>query len=402
MEQLNNNLENLQGMTPEYINAIEVYCNGILKMFNNNPTVKLNLFQQLKKHFTGLEYRKLKNGISGSVSSLSSCISLSSDLEEWNYINTFLHELTHQLAKNEYIDEYIQVYVYNLGLKMSNDDVMDSLFRPCSSWAIDGNNYVFDRGSAMMLLDEWLTEWLANKFSGLKNVELITDENGNFRIKTSHGYDGSNIMNLMELTFGEAQLTDLLLGLSLTEDERKCVIPLKGFQKICNEFSSDLLSKEEKDELINSSKYIKNPNLPIYISFLISKYNGEKSQEQSNEYLGKIMDILLRVYSNKFGNAVEKISTNEDVINAFNQLSIVQKSIMWNYDMEKMFSNEYYRKYVEMVKILKDKCLKSNIDIDLSSLEKTPSEMFEYFSNLEQQYGHIQKIGLAETNNHRK
>ena len=76
--------------------------------------------------------------------------------------------------------------------------------------------------------------------------------------------------------------------------------------------------------------------------------------------------------------------------------------MIYNYDMEKMFGNEYYRKYVEMVKILKDKCLKSNIDIDLSSLEKTPSEMFEYFSNLEQQYGHIQKMGLAETNNHGK
>ena len=401
MEQLNNNLENLQGMSPKHIKAIEVYCNGILKMFNNNPTVKLNLFQQLKKHFTGIEHREFKNGISGSVSSLSSCISLSSDLEEWNYINTFLHELTHQLAKNEYMDEDI-VYVYNLGLKMSNEDAMDSLFKPCSSWSIDGNNYAFDRGSAMMLLDEWLTEWLANKFSGLKNVELITDENGNFRIKTSHGYDGSNIMNLMELTFGEAQLTDLLLGLSLTRDERKSVIPLKGFQKIGSEFSDDLLSSEEKDELINSSKYIKNPNLPIYISFLISKYNNEKNQELSNEYLGKIMDILLRAYFNKFGNVIEKISTNEDVINAFNQLSIVQRSIMWNYDIEKMLSNEYYRKYVEMVKMLKDKSLKSNIDIDLSSLEKTPSEMFEYFSNLEQEYGHTQKMRLVETNNHRK
>lgn len=402
MEQLNNNFDNYQGLTPELVNAIEIYCEGIFKMFNNNPVVKTNLLNQLKKHFTGVEHRKLENGISGSVSNLSSCISLSSNLEDWNYINTFLHELTHQLAKNETIDEDLVAYEYNLGLKMGRDASEESIFGPNSSWEIDGNNYTFDRGNAMMLFDEWLTEWIANKFSGLRNVELKTDENGNFRIKTSHGYDGSNVMNLMELVFGDAQLVDLLMGLSLTEDERKTIIPLKGFQKMNDTCDENLVFPEEKEELINSSRYIKNPNIPIYISFLIGKYNNEQSQEMQNEYLAKIMNILVRAYSSKFTNIIENISNEEEMISVMDSLSIIQKSIMWNCDMERMQSYEYYNKYIEMVTMFKEKCLKLNANISMNELEKTPSEMFEYFSKLENEYGHRQEIGLTENNNRKR
>lgn len=399
MTEINNNLNNIQGITPEIVKAIELYCEGISKMFDNNATVKSNLLKQIKKNFTGLEHQELKGGISGSVSNMSSCILLSSKLEEWNYINTFLHEFTHQIAKNSRIDEEdMQVIEYNLGLKMGQDDRTDSMFVPCSSWTIDGNNYAFDRGAAMMLFDEWITEWLANKFSGLQNVELKTDNNGNFRIKTSHGYDGSNIMNLMELAFGEAQLVDLLLGVTLTEEERNTIIPLKGFQKMDQEFSSELMSNEEKEELVNSSRYIKNPSITIYMSYLIGKYNEEKNPELSNEHLERLMNLLTRLYSQKFVNSIDSISNENDALKFAGQLSVIQNSIIWNNDMDKMLSCEYYTRYVEMVKMLKEKCTTNNIDINLSSLEKTPEEMFEYFSNLEKRYGHGEKKELSGTN----
>ena len=45
MTEINNNLNNIQGITPEIVKAIELYCEGISKMFDNNATVKSNLLK---------------------------------------------------------------------------------------------------------------------------------------------------------------------------------------------------------------------------------------------------------------------------------------------------------------------------------------------------------------------
>jgi ferritin-like metal-binding protein YciE len=120
-------IKNIDGMSEDIAQAIIRYYNGILHEFNQNPIVKANLLNQIKNNFTVIRYLSLSDNISGCVSSLSSCITLSENLEDWNYINTFLHELTHQIAKNEFVDpEELMVLQFNCGLKMSFDDLAAS------------------------------------------------------------------------------------------------------------------------------------------------------------------------------------------------------------------------------------------------------------------------------------
>ena len=259
-------VNNISGLDDILKEALIKYINDYCLLFNNNPIVVENLLTQIKNNVNEVEIKDL-DGSSGAVSNMSKAIFLSSNLEEWNIVNTFLHELTHKISTNDIIEEGI-VITLNAGLKYGSDDQEDSIFGPVRSWNMDGNNYAYKLGTAV--LDEWITEWIANKISEMKNVEIKKYENGFFRIKTSHGYDGSNIMNLLEVTFGTQTIADLLTGLTIPKEQRNCVLPLYGFKKMNEMYDSDkILKQDEKELLLSLGKYIETPTISIYLLKLI-------------------------------------------------------------------------------------------------------------------------------------
>lgn len=248
----------------------------------------------------------------------------------------------------------------------------------------------------MALLDEWVTEWVANKYSDMKNVEIQIDSNGFFKIKTSHGYDGSNIMNLLELTYGTDTLIDLLTGLSYTQEQRKQVVPLIGFHKMNKMFDNSVLTDSEKSELTNQySKYIKNPNITIALINLISQYNNQDTLESSNLYLRKMMDLILRTYYQKFSTKLNLCDSPQKMDSLCKELRIIQYSIMWNEDLSKIEENEYYRIYKTMIEQIKGKS--QVFGNNISDLEKTPQEMLIIFKEAENRYGHAETMRIGKS-----
>src|SRR5574344_1592177 len=202
---LKETLANIKGIDERFASLIIKYVDSYINMSSNKTQVANNLIQQIKKNITEINFASL-DGISGCVSGMGSAITIDSNLPDWVIDNTFLHEFTHQISRNEYtiVDEEdgMRIRVQpNCGLKVGIDQNMEfSMGARLREWETDGNNYAFNKGIATF--DEWITEWLANKMSGFVNVELKQDENGFFRKKMCHGYDGSNVMNMLELVYG--------------------------------------------------------------------------------------------------------------------------------------------------------------------------------------------------------
>ncbi len=378
-------VNNISGLDDILKEALIKYINDYCLLFNNNPIVVENLLTQIKNNVNEVEIKDL-DGSSGAVSNMSKAIFLSSNLEEWNIVNTFLHELTHKISTNDIIEEGI-VITLNAGLKYGSDDQEDSIFGPVRSWNMDGNNYAYKLGTAV--LDEWITEWIANKISEMKNVEIKKYENGFFRIKTSHGYDGSNIMNLLEVTFGTQTIADLLTGLTIPKEQRNCVLPLYGFKKMNEMYDSDkILKQDEKELLLSLGKYIKTPTISIYLLKLIYEYNYEKDLSNKNNYLMKMMNLILRTYITKFDDKLNKCNTLESFGNLYNELKKIQLSLAWNLDLNKLNEMEYFAIYKELVNKFMNALNEKKVNNKYSDLIMSPEEIFRKFEDYESQFGH--------------
>ena len=378
-------VNNISGLDDILKEALIKYINDYCLLFNNNPIVVENLLTQIKNNVNEVEIKDL-DGSSGAVSNMSKAIFLSSNLEEWNIVNTFLHELTHKISTNDIIEEGI-VITLNAGLKYGSDDQEDSIFGPVRSWNMDGNNYAYKLGTAV--LDEWITEWIANKISEMKNVEIKKYENGFFRIKTSHGYDGSNIMNLLEVTFGTQTIADLLTGLTIPKEQRNCVLPLYGFKKMNEMYDSDkILKQDEKELLLSLGKYIKTPTISIYLLKLIYEYNYEKDLSNKNNYLMKMMNLILRTYITKFDDKLNKCNTLESFGNLYNELKKIQLSLAWNLDLNKLNEMEYFAIYKELVNKFMNALNEKKVNNKYSDLIISPEEIFRKFEDYESQFGH--------------
>ncbi len=378
-------VNNISGLDDILKEALIKYINDYCLLFNNNPIVVENLLTQIKNNVNEVEIKDL-DGSSGAVSNMSKAIFISSNLEEWNIVNTFLHELTHKISTNDIIEEGI-VITLNAGLKYGSDDQEDSIFGPVRSWNMDGNNYAYKLGTAV--LDEWITEWIANKISEMKNVEIKKYENGFFRIKTSHGYDGSNIMNLLEVTFGTQTIADLLTGLTIPKEQRNCVLPLYGFKKMNEMYDSDkILKQDEKELLLSLGKYIKTPTISIYLLKLIYEYNYEKDLSNKNNYLMKMMNLILRTYITKFDDKLNKCNTLESFGNLYNELKKIQLSLAWNLDLNKLNEMEYFAIYKELVNKFMNALNEKKVNNKYSDLIMSPEEIFRKFEDYESQFGH--------------
>ena len=380
-------VNNIDGISEREMKAIVTLYDGIVDIFNGNDNVKTNLLDQIRDNFKELRLANISD--SGYVSSLSSCITLSSDLEVWNYINTFMHELIHLISKNQYIDENMFCTQYNLGMKLSNHDQMDALFGPSRLWKVDDNNYTFDRGEGLLLFDEWLTEWLANKFSGMKNVELTKNNDGFFKVKTSHGYDGSNIMNLLELTYGSDVLIDLFTGLSYSVEERKNIIPLLGFHRMNEMYDSNIVLSEKEKNVLLSKKHncFKNPNITIALVNYLSEYNCSDNDEHRNFYLREMMNLLLKTYEIRFNNILEK-GNKDNIIELYYELMIIQHSLIWNEDIDLMNNQEYYVIFNSMISKFIEHCREKNYEFNYSKLMRNPNEIYNQFVQENELYGH--------------
>ena len=223
----------------------------------------------------------------------------------------------------------------------------------------------------------------------MKNVEIKKYENGFFRIKTSHGYDGSNIMNLLEVTFGTQTIADLLTGLTIPKEQRNCVLPLYGFKKMNEMYDSDkILKQDEKELLLSLGKYIKTPTISIYLLKLIYEYNYEKDLSNKNNYLMKMMNLILRTYITKFDDKLNKCNTLESFGNLYNELKKIQLSLAWNLDLNKLNEMEYFAIYKELVNKFMNALNEKKVNNKYSDLIMSPEEIFRKFEDYESQFGH--------------
>ena len=94
-------LLNIEGMNERFASLIVQYVDSYINMSSNKSITANNLIQQIRKNITEIRFQKL-DGISGCVNSIGSAIILDSDLPDEVIDNTFMHEFTHLISKNEY------------------------------------------------------------------------------------------------------------------------------------------------------------------------------------------------------------------------------------------------------------------------------------------------------------
>ena len=382
---LKETLANIKGIDERFASLIIKYVDSYINMSSNKAQVVDNLIQQIKKNVTEINFASL-DGISGCVSGTGSAITIDSNLPDWAIDNTFLHEFTHQISRNEYtvIDEEDGMSIRvqpNCGLKVGIDQNMEfSMGARLFDWEIDGNNYAFNKGIATF--DEWITEWLANKMSGFVNAELKQDENGFFRKKMCHGYDGSNVMNMLELVYGSENVANIITGLDLSEEERKGVIPIKEFHKLNEMIDSNTVLSPEEVEIFNNLQppYMKTPNITGLLVYYISEYQKQDKLEDYNVYIQKMINLLSRAYSIGFKNRIVNCNNIDDLIQMYNELLIIQNSIIWNENQEILKSLESYRLFDEMRNLFTTKTTSLGISNEkFSSLYANPSQLLEKF-----------------------
>lgn len=385
LEKLDDVIHNIDGIDERFAMLLKKYVYTYINFSTNKELVSNNLINQINSNIKHISVEQL-DGISGHADAKSKTIKINSDLDDYLIDNTFMHEITHLISLNEIIEDNI-TYQLNYGLKVGLDDQMDfsAGFR-LRNWEVDGNNYVYNKGN--VVLDEWITEWLANKTSGLTNTELKEDTNGFFRKKISHGYDGSNVMNLIELVYGSENIANLITGLDLNLEERKSVIPIKEIHKI-NELidSNSILLQDEVDIIRNlQPPYMKTPNVTGLIMYYISEYQKQRELENQNVYLQKIMNVLTRTYYVRFNKEIKGCSSPEDLNKVYNELSTIQNSMIWNEDINALESLESYRLFNQMRKEFTKKTSELNINNpEFNNLYLTPIQMKEKFK-MEEEY----------------
>lgn len=390
-------LLNIDGMNERFATLILKYIDNYINMSSNKAVVANNIVQQIKRNVTGIRFKSL-DGVSGAVSNLGTVITLDDTLDERNLDNTFLHEFTHLISKNEYMDgnDLIQP---NCGFKVGQDDRMDFTagFR-LTQWEVDGNNYAYNKG--IETFDEWITEWLANKMSGFINVEVKEDTNGFFRKKTSHGYDGSNVMNLLELVYGSENVANLITGFDLTEEEKKSVIPIKEIHKLNQMIDSESILTEEEKEIFKNLQppYMRTANITGLMSYYISEYQKQNNLQGHNVYLQKMLNVLVRAYSVSFANKINECHSIEDLRNIYGELYMIQNSMIWTEDLDKLKSLETFQVFEKMKQDFSYKTAMLNVNIDeFSSLYLTPSQLLEKFRSEEAEVQKISQTNIETT-----
>lgn len=376
-------LLNIDGMNERFATLILRYIDIYINMSSNKVVIANNIVQQIKRNVTGIRFKNL-DGVSGAVSNLGTVITLDDTLDERKLDNTFLHEFTHLISKNEYMDgnDLIQP---NCGFKVGQDDRMDfnGGFR-LTQWEIDGNNYAYNKG--IETFDEWVTEWLANKMSDFQNVEVKEDTNGFFRKKTSHGYDGSNVMNLLELVYGSENVANLITGFDLTEEERKSVIPIKEIHKLNQMIDSESILTDEEKEIFKNLQppYMKIPNITGLITYYISEYQKQNNLQDYNGYLQKMLNVLVRTYSVSFSNKISECNSVDDLRNIYDELSVIQSSMIWTEDLDKLKSLETFQMFEKMKQDFSSRITMLNANVEeFSSLYLAPSQLLEKFRSEE-------------------
>ena len=379
-------LFNIDGMNERFATLILKYIDNYINMSSNKALVANNIVQQIKRNITGIRFKSL-NGISGAVNDFDSIMGHNRVID-----NTFLHEFTHLISKNQYMED-IFICQPNMGLKVGKEySDLYKINQRITQWEIDGNNYAYNKG--IETFDEWITEWLANKMSGFQNVEVKEDDNGFFRKKTSHGYDGSNVMSLLELVYGSENVANLITGFDLTEEERKSVIPIKEIHKLNLMIDSDsILTNEEKEIFKNlQPPYMKTPNITGLITYYISEYQKQNNLQDYNVYLQKMLNVLVRTYSVSFTNKINECNSIDDLRTIYGELSVIQNSMIWTEDMNKLASLETFQIFEKMKYDFSARITKSDANVEeFSSLYLSPSQLLEKFRSEEE----IQRLNQA-------
>ena len=217
--------------------------------------------------------------------------------------------------------------------------------------------------------------------SSFVNFKMI-DNNGFFRKKTSHGYDGSNIMNLLELVYGGENIANLITGFDLSEEERKSIIPIKELHKLNEMIDSNAVLNQEEVNIFKNLKppYMKTPNITGLILYYISESMKQDKLEDKNAYLQKMLDVLTRAYSVSFNYKIENCNSYDELMNIYNELSKIQNSIIWHKNLDIMNSLESYKNFEKLRESFISKLTQLNINNkDFASLYLGPSEMLEKF-----------------------
>lgn len=390
-------LLNIDGINERFATLILKYIDTYINMSSNKAVVANNIVQQIKRNVTGIRFKSL-DGVSGAVNNLGTVITLNDTLDERNLDNTFLHEFTHLISRNEYMDgnDLIQP---NCGFKVGQDDRMDfnGGFR-LTQWEIDDNNYAYNKG--IETFDEWVTEWLANKMSGFQNVEVKEDANGYFRKKTSHGYDGSNVMNLLELVYGSENIANLITGFDLTEEERKTVIPIKEIHKLNQMIDSESILTEEEKEIFKNLQppYMKTPNITGLITYYISEYQRQNNLQDYNVYLQKMLNVLVRTYGVSFTNKINECNGIDNLRNIYEELSVIQNSMIWTDDLNKLASLETFQVFEKLKQDFSSRATMLNANMEeFSSLYLSPSQLLEKFRNEEAEVQRLSQTNVETT-----
>lgn len=390
-------LLNIDGMNERFATLILKYIDNYINMSSNKAVVANNIVQQIKRNVTGIRFKSL-DGVSGAVSNFDSVITLDDTLDNRVIDNTFLHEFTHLISKNQYMEgEHLSQP--NFGLKVGKNDSSEyDLNLRLTNWEVDGNNYAYNKGIAT--LDEWVTEWLANKMSGFQNVEVKEDANGHFRKKTSHGYDGSNVMNLLELVYGRENVANLITGFDLTEEERKTVIPIKEIHKLNQMIDSESILTEEEKEIFKNLQppYMKTPNITGLITYYISEYQRQNNLQDYNVYLQKMLNVLVRTYSVSFAKKINECNSLDDLRNIYSELSLIQNSMIWTEDLNALNTLETFQIFEKMKKDFSSRTTMLNANMEeFSSLYLSPSQLLEKFRNEEAEVQRLSQTNVETT-----
>jgi len=390
-------LKNIEGIDERFAQLILKYIENYIDMSSNKSLVANNIVKQIKQNIKSIQFNKLDDAY-GSVAKIGTTIELNKELKDWELDNAFYHEFTHQISKNTYSNG-TNLCNPNSGLKVGIDSQLEySMGFRLKNWEVDGNNYAYNQG--IDTLDEWITEWLANKNSKINNVEIKKDKNGFFRKKTSHGYDGSNVINLLELVYGSENVANLITGFDLNEEERKSVIPIKEFKKLNEMIDSNIVLTEEEKEIFKNLKppYMKIPNITGLLVYYISEYQKQDKLEDYNYYIQKIQNTLIRAYTVNFNQKIHNCRNEEELNLIYKQLSVIQNSMIWHEDEKVLNSLETYQNFNKMRNTFTLKHQALNIkNENYNSLYLTPNQLLEKFQK-EQQDSEVLKINYNIAN----
>ena len=76
-------------------------------------------------------------------------------------------------------------------------------------------------------------------------------------------------------------------------------------------------------------------------------------------------------------------NNENEINNLYHDILLLQKSIIWNFDLEKMKEFEYYQNYENIIKMFLNKINELGFEFDKSLIEKSPENIFNEFEILQ-------------------